>query len=195
MLARFVVAIAASLFVLPAAAVELTQKGALLVISGDIRNGDEFALRDLLASPAGRQVRLVALHSPGGRVAAAHEMARSIRKAGLVTLVDGARAVCSSACTALFAAGVRRHYVNAGAIADGESKIPRGLGFHEGNSLQRSGSKGYSGAGTAGMIAIYYEMGVSGAVGLVSKASYDRIYRVSGPTAMALGIATSLSPP
>ncbi len=63
--------------------------------------------------------------------------------AGLVTVVDASRDSCNSACTGLFAAGVRRLYLNAG-FPDGAA-VKTGLGFHEGNAPQQSGGRGYSG--------------------------------------------------
>ncbi len=179
----------------PAPAIEISQKGSVAAVSGPIRNGDEFILRDFLARPEARQIRVVSLNSPGGRILPAREMARMIRKAGLTTMVDAARGACESACTGLFVAGVRRHYLNAGAIPDGEGRRGAGLGFHEGNSNRSAGGRGYSGAATAEMTNIYYEMGVSGAAALVTRSAFDRMYRVSGPTALSLGIATSLSTP
>ncbi|POR49686.1 hypothetical protein CYD53_111181 [Bosea psychrotolerans] len=176
-----------------ASAVEISQKGAMATLSGPINNGDEFLLRDFLTSPQGGQVKFIHLNSQGGRVLAAREMARHIRRAGLVTVVDASRALCNSACTALFTAGVRRHYLNA-TFADGAGGRG-GLGFHEGNSLQASGARGYSGGAVAEMNNIYYEMGVPGAASLTTKAAFDRLYRISGQTALSLGIASSLSPP
>lgn len=172
-------------------AIEISHNGSTATLSGPIRDGDQFRLREFLATPEGRQVKMLRLTSPGGRVFPAREMARDIRSAGLVTIVDASRDSCNSACTGLFAAGVRRLYLNAG-FEDGAA-VKTGLGFHEGNAPQQSGGRGYSGPATADMNNIYYEMGVPGAASLITKATFNRMYKISGQTALSLGIATSLS--
>lgn len=195
MMRAAVIAVLASVTLAPAHAIELSQKGNTALLSGTIKDGDQYLLRDFLARPEAAQIRQVQLNSAGGRTWPAREMARIIRNAGLATVVDASRNACESACTGLFVAGVSRHYVNAGAVPDGEGQRGPGLGFHEGNSLHASGKRGYSGGATADMVNIYYEMGVSGAASLVTRSAYNRMYRLSGPTALSLGIATSLSPP
>jgi hypothetical protein len=187
--------VAIALLCAPAKAIELTQKGSAALLSGAITDGDEFKLRDFLARPEAAQLHALYLDSPGGRVYAAREMARQIREKGYTTIVDAGRARCESACTGLFVAGTRRLYLNAGTIADGDAKTRRGLGFHEGNNLQSSGRKGYSGAASAGMVNIYYEMGVPGAASLITKAEFNAMHHVSARTALSLGIATALSGP
>jgi hypothetical protein len=186
---------AAMVFVAPVSAVELSQKGPAALISGAIKDGDHFKLREFLARPEAAQIRTFYLDSPGGRIDPAREMARQIREKGYTTAVDAARGRCESACTGLFVAGTRRLYLNAGAISDGEGKIKRGLGFHEGNSSQRAGGRGYSGGATSGMVNIYYEMGVPGAASLVTKAAFNSMYHISAQTALSLGVATGLSGP
>ncbi|MGL4729310.1 MAG: hypothetical protein ACRCWO_11195, partial [Bosea sp. (in: a-proteobacteria)] len=148
-------------------AIELSARGAVATLSGGIKDGDEFILRDFLASPAGASVRVIYLNSPGGRTNPAQIMAREIRAKRLVTVIDASRHRCNSACTGLFTAGVARHYINAGSIRDQEGGPDRGLGFHQGNSMQSSGQRGFSGGATAQMINTYYEMGVPGAANLV----------------------------
>jgi hypothetical protein len=178
-----------------AEAIELSARGAVATLSGGIKDGDEFVLRDFLASPAGAQVRVLYLNSPGGRTYAAQVMAREIRNRGLVTVVDASRHRCNSACTGLFTAGVSRHYVNAGGVRDQEGGPDRGIGFHQGNAMQSSGQRGFSGSATAQMINIYYEMGVPGAANLVNNSAFNKMFRVSAQTAISRGIATSLSAP
>jgi hypothetical protein len=179
----------------PAQAIELSQRGAAIILQGKIKPGDEFILRGFLARTKPGQIKAVYLNSTGGFIFPAREMAREIRKAGLVTVVDAARSKCHSACTGLFVAGVRRHYINASAIADGDGTKTGGLGFHEGSAPSQRKVKDYSGRGTAGMINIYYEMGVPGAATVISRAPYTRIYTISGATALSMGIATSLAAP
>mgnify|MGYP001788763638 CR=1 FL=1 len=121
-------------------------------------------------------------------------LCRAIRNGGISTVVDGATAICASACTGLFVAGASRHYINSCSIADGQQKA-RGLGFHEGNSLGKTGQRDYSGGTTSEMINICYEMGVSGASSIATKAGFNGMYYISGQTAIATGVATSLSRP
>lgn len=151
-----------------AAAVEFLQKGVVLAIGGPIRNGDQYLLRDYLARPEAGQIKIVYLSSTGGFIFPANEMARTIREKGYATVVDAARGQCSSACTGLFVAGTRRYYLNAG-FADGDA--------------------------TAAMINMYYEMGVPGAASLMTGSEFRGVHRLSGKTALALGIATNLSLP
>ncbi|KPH80428.1 MULTISPECIES: hypothetical protein [Bosea] len=176
-----------------AAAVEFLQKGVVLAIGGPIRNGDQYLLRDYLARPEAGQIKLVYLSSTGGFIFPANEMARTIREKGYATVVDAARGQCSSACTGLFVAGTRRYYLNAG-FADGDAKQRGGLGFHAGSSVGQAG-RDYSGPGTAAMINMYYEMGVPGAASLMTGSEFRGVHRLSGKTALALGIATNLSLP
>jgi hypothetical protein len=177
----------------PAHAVELSQRGNAAYLTGGIMDGDEFKLRDFLARPEASQLKVIYLHSPGGKVNPARIMARAIRAAGLATVVDGSKTFCNSACTGLFTAGVTRHYLNPPA-EDRDGGANRGIGFHEGNSVGQQG-KGYSGNATAGMINTYYEMGVPGATKVVTKAAFNKMHYISGATAMSLGIATSLQRP
>lgn len=177
-----------------ASAAEVTRRGATLYLSGAIRFGDEHKLEQALSVAGLPKATTLYLDSPGGFIRPTRDMAREIRRAGLVTVVDGARASCASACVGLFAAGVRRHYVNAAAIRDGAGPA-RGLGMHESSAYDRAGRMNYSGGGTAEMIDIFYEMGASGAADLMKRAPYTGLFRLSGATALGVGLATSLSPP
>jgi len=179
----------------PLAALEFSRSGATLTMSGPIRSGDEFRLFEMMRGVDLTSIRVVRLNSPGGRIAPATEIGRYIRKNRWTTLIPaGAR--CSSACTLLFSSGVRRHYVG-GNFADGQ--VPRngftGLAYHEGNAPLSRDANRYSGAATNAMIGMYYEFGTPRAAEPVTKAPPDRFWRISGTTALALGIATSLSPP
>ncbi len=178
---------------MPACAIEVAQRGSTIILQGKIDPGDEFIFKDFLAKTKPGQIKAVYLSGPGGFITAAREIAREIRKAGLTTVVDASRSRCYSACTGLFVAGVRRHYVNTSAVSDGGNK--GGLGFHEGSAPSRTSTRDYSGAATAAMINMYYEMGVPGAATVVSRAANTSIYTVSGATALSLGIATSLAAP
>lgn len=186
------VLLAASSF--SAAAIELSQKGSTASLSGGIIDGDQYKFRDFMARPEASQIKTLYLHSPGGKVNPAREIARAIRAAGLATVVDASRNRCNSACTGIFTAGVRRHYINAPA-EDRDGGADRGIGFHEGNAVGASGKKDYSGSATSTMINTYYEMGVPGASQVVTKAAFNKMHYISGQTALSLGIATSLSAP
>jgi len=191
---NFFVIVFLAIFMTPVAAMDMTIRGDTLVMSGAVVDSDHVRFMELSKTPQFAKVRIVVLqNSPGGRIWPVTEIAREIRKRRLSTLVDASRSFCYSACTGLFAAGVSRHYVNAAGI---DPRIPqqRGLGFHEGSSVA-TGQRQYSGAGTAQMIDIYYEMGVSGAAKIVSNATFRGIYRIPGQRGLELGIATSLSPP
>ncbi len=165
-------------------------------MSGSIIAGDEFRFFELMKTNA-KSINLISLNSGGGAIDPAIEMARYIRANGLTTLLDGSRAKCASACTLLFAAGTRRHYVNALSLADGvvgKSGFS-GLGYHEGNSSLSRSKNRYSGQATARMIGMYYELGSSRAADLATKAPPEMLYRVSGSSALSLGLATSLERP
>ena len=178
---------------MPAAAMEFHVKPPLILAEGDIKNGDENTFRRLLAGQAKGTIKGVVLHSHGGFVYAAGEIGRSIRENGLVTVVDASRFTCVSACTILFAAGTGRIYLNAGNVPDGVvARSGRGLGFHAGSSSLSRDADGYSGAGTARVIAFLYEFGVPGAADLTTRAPPNSIFMVSGPTALQIGLATSL---
>lgn len=178
----------------PVMAIEVSQRGATAMLNGSIKQGDDLVFRDFMARPEAKQIRILYLNSSGGRVFAAAEIARMVRKAGLKTVVDAGKSYCESACTGIFTGGVARHYINAGGVADGIGGKRVGLGFHEGNSAA-SGTRSYSGGATAAMIDTYYEMGVPGAAKVVTNASFNKIHRVSAQTALSLGIATSLGAP
>ncbi|MHB2167502.1 hypothetical protein [Alsobacter sp. R-9] len=113
------------------------------------------------------------------------------------TLVDARSSWCASACTAIFAAGVRRHYVGTQGLVDGtvEAKTARGLAYHEGGNPQSLQPLKYSGNATAAMIDLYYEFGSREAASLATLAMPNRLYVISGATALAKGIATGLGPP
>ena len=175
-----------------AGAVELSVSGSSITISGSISPGDEYKFQEFLKS-AGR-VTTVHLDSGGGNISTAGVMARLIRSQGLATMVDASRQKCASACTLLFAAGVRRYYLNAGSLTGGVVACQgfRGLGFHQGASPGHSGASRYSGEGTAEMIGLLYELGASRAASLIDNSAPDSVYRPSEQRALELGIATHI---
>jgi hypothetical protein len=178
---------------MPASAMRFTVRAPLILAEGDIKNGDENDFRRLVAAQPKGSIRGVVLHSRGGFVHVAGEIGRVIREYGLVTVVDASRYTCVSACTILFAAGTGRVYLNAGNVAEGVfAHGGRGLGFHEGSSSMSRDANGYSGAGTAHVIAFFYEFGVPGAAELTKKAPPNSVYMVSARKALEVGLATSL---
>jgi len=82
----------------------LSGDGRTLRLSGPIGMGDITRLQTLLAGRS-EPLRLVELHSPGGRVFEAERMVEMVRKAGADTRAVGG---CESACTLVFLAGGRR---------------------------------------------------------------------------------------
>jgi hypothetical protein len=178
-----------------AEAAQFSQKGSVAQLSGGINRGDGQKFEDFMARPEAASLKVIYLDSGGGSVGDAARIARAIRKARLATVVNASSARCESACTGIFTGGVARHYINAQKLVDGEGGPARGLGFHEGNNAQSGSARTYSGAATSGMINIYYEMGVGAAAQFATKSAYNKMYRVSGPTALQTGLATSLSPP
>lgn len=174
-------------------ACEISLAGKFLVLTGEIFKGDEFKFRDFL-SAVGAKVGAVRLNSPGGNIYASGEIGRQICEAGLTTIVDARRDICASACTVLFAGGKERVYLNARGPEGlmGHDGF-RGLGFHQGSIPGETQQNRYSGDGTAAMIRYYNEFGVPAAAGLVDKAPPERIFAVSGASALSLGIATRIS--
>jgi len=79
----------------------------MLTAIGRIDIGTAEALRDYLASPEGRRAKTIVLHSPGGSVPDAIEMARDIRGLHLST-AGPADGYCASACPLVLAGGVTR---------------------------------------------------------------------------------------
>ena len=166
--------------------------GESLWLRGHISAGDQHRFHDLIESAGAGRILAVHLDSPGGDIYSAGEIARQIRTAGLSTVVDAAQHVCASSCTIIFAGGVKRIYLNAervGGLSSGSGF--KGLGFHEAAYTGQTGPGSFSGEATALMVALYQELGVPGAAGLVGHAPPYAIYGLSGPMALKLGIATA----
>lgn len=77
-----------------------------ILAAGTISVGSADEFQRFLAGE-GAAARTVVLHSPGGHVQDAMEMARTIRDRGLATVI-ASDAYCASSCPLLFAAGVER---------------------------------------------------------------------------------------
>jgi hypothetical protein len=195
---RLVLAICFLMLSGAAQAITITQKGDAAYLSGAIKPGAYVTLREFLAEPRSTKLRVLYLTSTGGKVEDATLMARDIRRAGLITAVDGTKP-CRSACTMLFAAGISRHYFNHAKVKDeliDKYQGRAGLGYHQAHGSGISGKeRNYSGRGTHNLINVYYEHGSPAAADFATKAGQNQMYFVSGPTALAHGLATSLSPP
>jgi hypothetical protein len=196
MLLRFALIAVMSAFAFPASAIWLSENGATATLTGSIETGDDAVFRAFLDRPRAQPIRVLYLSSHGGKLTPAFEMGRMIRKAGIVTAVQADSSVCSSACTFIFAGGVRRHNVNGNSVFEGMTSLT-GLGFHP--SHRESGNRVHSSmlseTGTERMRKFYAEMGMPRATELMEKAAINTLYRPGGQTSLTLRIATSLSAP
>lgn len=177
----------------PAAAASLWARDGVIHIRGSVERGDADTFRALLRDTPG--ARLVALDGPGGGLREAMAIGDAVRRARLATLVDGGRVACDSACTLIFAAGVRRHYVNAGDVEEGVVGH-YGLGYHLAYDLgSRIRPPMKSEVGIRLMDGFYARMGSRAASALARRASISTLWRPNGATALRLGLATSLAAP
>jgi hypothetical protein len=176
-----------------ASAGEISGSGPVATFSGPIRAGDEFKVRDHMAR---NQLRVLYLNSTGGQITAATEIGRMLRAASVTTVVDAASANCASACTIIFGAGARRHYINAANVPEGRQGLAgRGLGYHQGNNPTSVHAGNFSGQASGNLVNAYYEFGVSGAAQFINLAGPREMYRINAQTALAAGIATSTARP
>ena len=179
----------------PAQAIYLSESAGKATLYGPFDVDDAKVFAAFLAKPRASPIKVLYLESPGGSIAAGVGIGRMVRKAGLTTAVNADSQICDSACTLVFAAGVRRHYVHGDSIYEGLSSRS-GLGYHpaylRGDRVHFSiKSNEY----VALMNAYYAEMGAPRAAELLAKAGINSIFRPSGKTALDLHIATSLIAP
>jgi hypothetical protein len=179
----------------PAQAIFLSEAGATAYLSGPIEPGDDLVLRDFLNKARPKKITILYLNSYGGSLEAGLAMGHLVRQAGLTTAVNADRTECDSACTFIFAGGVKRHYVNGDKVFAGFTSMS-GLGYHP---VTRRGNRV-----TPNMKALeatdrarrfFAEMGQPGAGELADRAGINSLYRPSGSMALQLNIATSLSEP
>jgi hypothetical protein len=102
--------------------------GKIVQVSGEITTGDD--LRLIAALDNAPPNSLVFLTSPGGLIAPAMAMGRTIRKSGANTIVQG---VCASACGLIWLAGTKRFTYSDGQIGfhaaySGENATVTGTG-------------------------------------------------------------------
>lgn len=176
-------------------ALTLSERNGEAFLRGSIEKGDAKALAAFLGRSRERPLRVIWLNSGGGSLSEGILMAEEIRKARIATAVDGTRTYCDSACTFLFLAGTKRHYVGGEKVWEGLSGLT-GLGFHA-SSIRgdRVRPSTLSDKGTADMLAFYRRTGAPGAADLAQKAMFNAMFRPNGATALKLGIATTLEAP
>jgi hypothetical protein len=179
----------------PAHAIYLTESNGAAYLSGAFDRGDEVVFAKFLAQPRARPIRTIWLDSRGGTLVSAMIIGMMARRARLTTAMRADSGVCDSACTLVFAGGVRRHYVNGNSVFEGLSS-QSGLGFHganiRGNAAQAPIK---SNTGTALMNRYYATMGMPAVANLIAQSAINTVYRPSGATALRLRIATSLAEP
>lgn len=179
----------------PADAIWLSERGGAAWLTGSIEMGDDRLFKAFLDRPRPQPLRVLYLSSGGGHILPAFAIGRMVRQAGLATAVEAGSAACSSACTFIFAGGVRRHYIGGDGVFEGSTGLS-GLGFHPARRVgSRVNEPTLSERGTDSIRAFYAEMGMPRATELMERAAFNSIYRPNGATALALRIATSLSPP
>lgn len=171
----------------------LSADGPVATLRGAIEMGDADAFKTLLRAHPG--IRLLRLDSLGGSVQGAIALGEVVRGARLTTVVDAARDICDSACTMIFAAGVRRHFLNADATQEGFTGHS-GLGYHRSYDRgTRVEPSKLSARGERLMHDYYRRMGAAAATTLALRGSISTLWRPNGQTALRLGLATSLAPP
>ena len=179
----------------PAKAISLSEANGEARLVGTFDKDDEKLFAAFLAKPRAAPLRVLWLDSRGGAILPAIAIGLMARKARLTTAMRADAATCDSACTLVFAGGVRRHYVNGGSVFEGLSSLS-GLGFHganiRGDAVRPTIA---SDRGTQLMNAYYKLMGMPGAGELASRAAINTVFRPSGATALRLRIATGLGEP
>jgi len=167
-----------------ATASQLTFVGQAIAIVGSLGRGDEAKFARMLARQLPGRIAFVYLASGGGDIEVARDIARSVRAAGLTTVVDASRYPCVGPCVAIFAAGARRVYLHAPASGGNiGARGFRGLGFVAGET-----------SGNGALVALLEELGAPRAARLAEAVPANGVYRFSGADALAAGLATALTP-
>lgn len=174
-----------------AKAIYLSENGGNATMLGQMLVGDEKVFAEFLARPRAQPIRVLYLDSYGGSLSAGIGIGLIVRKAGLTTAVNAPYKSCVSACTLIFAAGVRRHYIHGETIEDGYNSAS-GLGYHTASFVGTSVAA-HKGDDIANRF--YTAMGSPAAGGLAAKGRGSSVYRPSGATSLSLKIATSLAEP
>ncbi|OJY36824.1 MAG: hypothetical protein BGP06_14190 [Rhizobiales bacterium 65-9] len=178
-----------------AAAIYLTEKGPVAHLQGGFEDGDEKIFEAFLKKPRAGKIKVLYLYSYGGTISSAAKIAEMVRKAGIATAVRAADDVCDSACTLVFAGGVRRYYIGGDSVMEGNSSRT-GLGYHPARKIVNVAEGSHlSEGGSSRLSEIYAKMGCPGASDLMRRAAINTVFRPSGATALKLRIATSLADP
>lgn len=178
-----------------AQAIHLSESGSIAHLQGGFEAGDDKVFEEFLKRPRAQKISVLYLYSYGGQIGPAAKIAEMVRKAGIVTAVRANNDVCDSACTLVFAGGVRRHYVDGHHVVEGLSSRT-GLGFHPARKIVNAAEGSHlSEGGSNRLLQVYARMGCPRAAELVRQAAINTVYRPSGATALKLKIATSLSAP
>ena len=176
----------------PATAIYLSRAGDAATLFGTFGPGDDVDFAAFLAQKNMPPLRVLYLDSLGGAILPAIAIARRVRKAGLTTAVRALSAHCDSACTLVFAAGVKRHYIHGEAVAEGFGALS-GLGYHP---AYLRGDRAHFSQRSEEYVnlvnKVYAEMGAPDAADLVRKGFTSTVYRPGGATCLRLNIATSL---
>ena len=179
-----------------ARAIYLSEDGATAWLRGEIEKGDAEAFETFLRRRRAAPLKVIYLDSPGGVIRDGMIIGLMVRKAGLDTAVKAQTTECNSACTLIFAGGVRRHNIGGDKITSGLDGFT-GLGYHpastQGDAVKFSLK---SQGGTDVMAKFFSLMGQPGAARFLARgASIDTIYRPPGRETLEVRVATSLTAP
>ncbi len=183
------------MFAAPARAVYLSESNGRAYLTGSFEDGDDADFAAFLAKPREKPLKIIFLNSHGGKIRPAIAMARALRKARLDTAVRATSTICESACTLLFAAGIRRYNIGGDQVYEGTTALI-GLGYHTAHLRgDRARASEQSERGIDEMAKLYVEMGQPQAVRLMRLAAFNTLWRPSGQVTLAYRIATSLGEP
>jgi len=135
----------------------------------------------------------------GGNGNAAQAMGIVIRERRYNTYVDGSKDRCASACTHIFASGVKRYYAGADSIVTGPDSA-RGLGYHYPNSRHTDQTdadkdKGFNAMTVPYLHTMLSPAGAKAVIALMSGNRTTKVTWLNGDDALRAGIATSLEEP
>jgi hypothetical protein len=178
--------------------IALTVTGRLVVLRGGICPKDEDKFRAFIKT-IDKSVRTVKLISGGGNGEAAEAIGDIIRKDGFDTYVDGAVDRCASACTHIFAAGVRRFYSGATDIVTGKT-ARRGLGYHyldanHPGETDAQKDRKFNASAEPYLKRMLPPPAAAAAIALMRANHTTQMIWLNGDEALHSGIATSLGPP
>jgi hypothetical protein len=164
--------------------ITLSVQGPLIVLKGGICPGDDAKFVAFLAT-VDPSIRTIKLTSGGGNGQAAQAM--------------GSKDRCASACTHIFASGVKRYYAGAGSIVTGPDST-RGLGYHYPNSRHTDETDADKDKGFNAMTVPYLNSmlspdGAKAVIALMSGNRTPKVTWLNGDEALRAGIATSLVAP